>query len=93
MPKKHAFKTPSDSQHILKGPKHLRNLHDSTFIRWAKITWKMSLLVICEIMGHSVNILTASDKYFLLNSENLQQPFQMQLSKERIIFSEFFFHP
>ena len=53
----------------------------------------MSLLVICEIMGHSVNTLTANDKYFLLNSENLQQPFQMQLSKERIIFSEFFFHP
>ena len=91
MPKKHAFKTPSDSQHILKGTKHLRNLHDSTFIRWAKITWKMSLLVICEIMGHSVNTLTANDKYSLLNSENLQQPIQMQLSKERISFSEFFF--
>ena len=51
----------------------------------------MSLLVICEIMGHSVNTLTANDKYSLLNSENLQQPIQMQLSKERISFSEFFF--
>ena len=40
----------------------------------------MSLLVICEIVGLFVNTLTTDDKYFLLNSENLGQPIQMQLS-------------
>ena len=46
---------------MLKGPKHMGNLHDRTFIFWAKITWKMSLLVICEILGKFVNTLTTDD--------------------------------
>ena len=41
----------------------------------------MSLLVIYKILGVFVNTLTLDDKYSLLNSENLRQPIQMQLSK------------
>ena len=35
--------------------------------------------------------LTGRDKYSLRNRDNLQQPFQMQLSQKQEIFSEFFF--
>ena len=48
----------------------------------------MSLLVICEITF--VNTLTVDDKYFLCNSENLQQAIQMGLSKKRKYFSNIF---
>ena len=37
------------------------------------------------------NILTANDKYFLLNSDNLRKPIQMQLSQKKKIFFQFFF--
>ena len=35
--------------------------------------------------------MTGRDKYSLRNRDNLQQPFQMQLSQKQEIFSEFFF--
>ena len=38
-----------------------------------------------------VNILTADDKHYLLNRDNLMQPIQMQLSQKQKTFSEFFF--
>ena len=50
----------------------------------------MSLLVICEILGLSVNTFTADGKYFLCNNENLPQEIEMQLSKKQITFSKFF---
>ena len=53
---------------------HISNHSD----RWS---WKVSLLVTCEILGLFVNALTADTKFFLRNGENLCQPFQMQLSK------------
>ena len=46
----------------------------------------MSLLVISKILGLFVNALTADDKYSLRNSEDLQQPIQMQLFKKKILF-------
>ena len=36
-----------------------------------------------------VNILTADDKYSLLNRDNLRQPIQMQLSQKHKTFSQF----
>ena len=36
-----------------------------------------------------VNILTADDKYSLLNRDNLRQPIQMQLSPKQKTFSQF----
>ena len=35
--------------------------------------------------------LTADDKHYLLNRDNLTQPIQMQLSQKQKTFSEFFF--
>ena len=35
--------------------------------------------------------LTGREKYSLRNRDNLQQPFQMQLSQKEEIFSQFFF--
>ena len=54
-----------------------------------KLSWKMTLLEICEILGLFVNTLTADDKYFLSNSENLHQSIQMQLSKMKTFFQFF----
>ena len=42
-----------------------------------------------EILGPFVNILTADDKYFLRNSENLRQPTQRHLSIKVKPFSDF----
>ena len=36
------------------------------------MTWKMSPLVVCQILGVFVNTLPADDNYFLCNSENLR---------------------
>ena len=36
-----------------------------------------------------VKILTADDKYSVLNRDNLRQPIQMQLSQKEKTFSEF----
>ena len=37
-----------------------------------------------------VYTLTADDKYFLLNRDNLTPPIRMQLSQKQKVFSEFF---
>ena len=47
----------------------------------------MYLLVICEILGLIVNILTADDKYSLRHSGNLLHSIQMHLSKKTKTFS------
>ena len=44
-----------------------------------------------KIVRLFVNNLTAYDKYYLLNRDNLMQPIQMQLSQKQKTFSEFFF--
>ena len=47
--------------------------------------------MICKILRHFVNTLTADVKDFLLNRDNLTEPIQMQLSQKQKTFSEFFF--
>ena len=49
-----------------------------------------SLLVIYKILRLFVNTLTADDKHYLLNSDNLTPPIQMQLSQKQKIFLNFF---
>ena len=46
--------------------------------------------MISGILGLFVNTLTGDDKYSLRNSENLQQPIQMQLSNKQRTFFQFF---
>ena len=52
--------------------------------------WEKSLLVRDKILRLFVNTLTADDKHYLLNRENLTQPVQIQLFQKQKIFSEFF---
>ena len=52
---------------------------------------KKALLVIYKILRLFVNTLTADDKHYLLNRDNLAQRIQMQLSQKQKTFSEFFF--
>ena len=54
-----------------------------------KINSKIYLLLIFEILGLFVNILTADGKHSLLNKENLLQQIQMQLCKKQKPFSKF----
>ena len=47
--------------------------------------------MIYETLRLFVNALTADDKHYLLNRDNLTQPIQMQLSRKQKNFSIFFF--
>ena len=47
--------------------------------------------MIYKILRLFVNTLTADDKQYMLNRENLTQPIEMQLSQKQKSFSEFFF--
>ena len=55
--------------------------------------WKKDLLLKCKVLKLFLNALTGREKYSLPNTENLQQPFQMQLTQKQQIFSRFFFFP
>ena len=52
---------------------------------------KKPLLVIHKIQRLFVNILTADDKHYLPNRDNLTPPIQMQLSQKQNIFPKLFF--
>ena len=86
---------PSTSN-MVNEPKHSWNLKDSTFTMFINVFegnwgWK-SLWVICKILGLFVNPLTSNDKYSLLNTGNLLQQFQMQLSQKQKKLPNFFLH-
>ena len=44
-----------------------------------------------KILRLFVNPLTADDKYYLLNRDNLAQPIEMQISQKEKNISQFFF--
>ena len=91
--KKFTFRGLFEKQHV-KGDQtlckserhHLYHIHWSL---WRQLSRKKSLLVIWKVLRMFVNILTANDKYFLRNKENLRQPIQMQLSLKDRTFSQF----
>ena len=53
--------------------------------------WKKSPSGIHNILRVFVNTLTADDKHYLLNRDNLVQRIQMRVSQKQITFSECFF--
>ena len=55
-----------------------------------KFITKLSPLVLGDILGVFVNILTADAKYPVQDSKKLQFSIEMQLSQKRKTFSEFF---
>ena len=59
---------------------------------WLTLIWKISPLVIGEILGVFVNKLTADNKYPVQDYENLQLTIEMQLPEKRKTFCNFLFH-
>ena len=53
---------------------------------------KKSLLVIYKIVRLFFNALTADDKHYLLNRDNLTQTIQMQLYQKKQLFLNCFLH-
>ena len=91
---KRHFSVQPTTINMLKGRKHCRNLHDSSFISFGhqsgkNLSWKKFFLVVSEILRSFFNILTPDENYFLRNRQNLPQPTQMKLSKKIKIFSQF----
>ena len=94
MSKEHRFTVPFNKQLGKRAQavfkfKHGHNYHIYRSLR-RQFSLKKSLLVICKIWRLFVNTLTAEDKYFLLNRDNLTQPIPMKLSGKQKTFSEFF---
>ena len=52
-----------------------------------KVALEKSVLVIDKILRLLVNTLTADDKHYTLNRNNLAQPIRTQLSEKQNIFS------
>ena len=91
--KKRYFVTRFDSQHVKmsqileKSPwEHFYHVFSSF---WGMLIWKMSPLVVGEILGGFVNTLTADGKYHVQDWENFPLPIQM-LNEKRKSFSQFF---
>ena len=94
MSKNRRFRTHFDSQCVKGFQTYVKSAwqhfhHTFSSLR-AKLTWKMSLIVISEIVGLFVKTLTADDEYSLRSSGILLQPIQMQLSKKQVNFFKFF---
>ena len=94
MSKMSCFRKPFDKRHSKGSETVLKSAQlDFYHIHWSlqrRLSWKKSLLVICKILGLSVNTLTAGEKYSLPNCHKLTQPIQMQLSKKKIFFQFLF---
>ena len=92
--KKRHFETRFDSQHVkvsrilAKYPwEHFYHVFSSLS---RKLIWKMSPLVLGEILGVFVNTLTDDGNYPVEDCENLQLAIQSQLFWKRRTFSQFF---
>ena len=96
MSRRPCITTPFDSQHALWSQTPLESAREHFYhifsLLWWKLSWKISLLVICEIIGLFVNTMSVDDKYFICNSENLPQTIQMQLCKMQKKILKFFLH-
>ena len=90
------FRTRFDSQYVkasqivAKSPWE-RFYHIFSSFSW-KLIWKMSPLLLGEILGLFVNTLTADAKCPVQDCENLQLSIQIQLSEKRKKFFNFLFH-
>ena len=94
--KNRRFGTCFDSQHVkvsrmlAKSPwEHFYHVFSSF---WGKLVWKISPLVIGEILGVFVNTLTADGKYRVQYCQNLQLPIQNNFLKNEKLFLSFFWN-
>ena len=91
----HRFRTGFGSHHV-KASQMLAKFQSERFNHVfssfsGKLIWKMSPLVLCQILGLSVNIWTSDGKYPVQDCENLQRPIQMQLSENPKFFFSIFY--
>ena len=92
--KRHRFGACFDSQHLkasqilAKSPWERFYLVFSSFS--GNLNWKISPLVLREILGIFVNTLTVDGKYPVQDCKNLQLSIQMKLSQKRTALSQFF---
>ena len=95
MSKKSRFKGSFEKQHSKRAQRLLKfawqHLYHIYWLLWRQLTCKNTLLVICKISSLFPKTLSADGKYSLLNTENLTQRIQMQLSRKHKTFSVFFF--
>ena len=88
--KKSRFRSPIEKQDIKRDQTLLKfeqnHIYHLYWSHWGQFSSKKSLLVICKIFRQFVNTVTAHDKYSFLNRDNLTQPIQMQLFKNKKIF-------
>ena len=95
MSKKSPFRGHFGEQHgerqqaLLKSTPH--HLLHSYWSLWRRLGQKKSLLMTCKVLKLFVNTLTAHDKYYLRNRNNLMEPVKKQLSQTQETFSNFFF--
>ena len=92
MSKKSLFRRPLEKQHgkssqaLLKtASQHFYQIHLSLP---SQLSWKKSLLFICQILVLLVNTLAANEKYSVLNRDNLTIPIQMRLLEKERAFSQ-----
>ena len=94
MSKKSRFKGSFGKQHGKRAQTLLKfawqHLYHIYWSLWRQLTCKKSLLVICKISRLFPNTLSAYGKYSLLNTDNLTQSIQMQVSRKEKHFSDFF---
>ena len=83
----HRFRTGFGSQHVKVSELLAKSSWECfyhVFLSFSvKLIWKMSPLVLGEILGAFANTLTCEGKYPVQGCENLQLPIQMQLSEKR----------
>ena len=93
MSKMSRFRWPFHKQHGKRAQTLLHSrrqyLYQIYWWPWRKLSEKKSLLVLCKIVRLLVCILTAVDKYSLVNKDNLTQPIQIQPSQKQKPFSQF----
>ena len=94
--KERCCRTHFDSQHVKASqilPKYPWERFYHVFSAFSrKVIWKMSPLVLGEILGESFNTLAADGKYFVQYCVNLPLPIQMQLFKNQKLVLNFFSH-
>ena len=92
--KKHRFRNCFDNQHVKESQSPVKSakedIHRIFSSLWETLIWKISPLVICQILGVFCNTLTANDNFSVQDFGNLSSPIQMELYLKPTIFTDFF---
>ena len=90
MSKKLRLREPFDKQHGKRVQAALKSASQQLYhIHWLllnQLSWKLSLLLTCQMLGLIIKTLRADEMYPVLNRGNLTIPIQMQLSQKQKTF-------